>query len=58
VNLIWAFVVWLICLAIFAWLHARMVRRGDASPISPVTWAGVVAVSSLVWAVMLLYALS
>ena len=55
--LLWAFVAWLVFLAVYAWLHHRMVARGDADRISPVKWAGVIAVSSLVWAAMLLYEL-
>lgn len=57
-TLLWAFVVWLVFLAIYAWMHRRMVERGDAQRISPAKWAGVIAVSSLVWAAMLLYELT
>jgi hypothetical protein len=52
VTLVVVFAVWLVCVAIFAWLHRRMVERGEAQP---VRWPLVIAVSALVWAVPLFY---
>ena len=54
-TLVFAFVAWLVFLAIYAWLHSRMVARGEAEAIPPMKWALVIGVSALVWAVPLFY---
>ena len=54
-TLVWAFAVWLVAVGVFAWLHRRMVLRGEAKPIQ---WIWVILVTGLVWGVMLMYELS
>lgn len=54
-TLVWAFIAWVVFLLVFAWLHRRMVRRGEAEPIAPVKWVLFVGVSALVWSVPLFY---
>ena len=56
-TLLWAFGAWVVFLAVFAWLHRRLVLRGEAEPIAPAKWALVIGVSGLVWGVPLFYVL-